>query len=113
MIENIIFYFICIFFSFIAFGAIWSHRYKHTKIFVTILVIIPAIFGLLYLSKANIASLLDIREIFSYLSYSGNQMAGRGKMLLVTILIFFIIAYFTIIICLLFQIKKRITKRCS
>ena len=64
-----------------------------------------------YVNNISPTSLLDIRELFSYLSYDGSQFAGRIRMAMVTILVFGIIAFVTI--SLLLQLQKRITMRSS
>ena len=66
-----------------------------------------------YAYNISILSMLDIRELFSYLSYDGSQFSGRIHMTQVTALVFGIIAFFTVTISLLLQIKKRITNRSS
>jgi len=108
MIENIIFYFACLLFALIGLGAIWKHRHDHTKIFFLIFIGTPIILGILFIGGINTLAALDIRELFTYVKEAEAQIDSRNRMILVTCIIFSIIAYLIITICLLLQTKKRI-----
>ena len=61
------------------------------------------------MSGINILIAIDIREMFTYVKEASMQIESRNRMILVTCIIFSIIAYLTITICLLLQTKKYMT----
>ena len=112
MIENLIFYFICFFFALIGLGVIWTKRESYTKLFIILFMGIPFAFIIIsYAGNIHTMSLLDIRELLSYVSKDNNQLTGRGRMLMVTLIIFSIIVFLTVTINLLLQLKNRITRQ--
>jgi hypothetical protein len=108
MIENIIFYGICVFFSLIALGAIWPRRYERTKLLLSFVLGVPAGLAVLIIAGYDALSVLDIRELFRYMGLDHNQLYGRARALLVGLLVMGIVAYFTAIECLLIQANRQI-----
>ena len=113
MIENLIFYSICLFFALIGLGASWSARHKYQLTFKAIFVITPIIIFILYLTNPELLKAFDIRVIFKYLDYSEDALPGRIRMFFVTILWFSIIGYLIITLILLTNTIQRITRRSS
>lgn len=110
MIENIIFYSICLFFALIGLGASWSARYKYQLRFKAIFIIAPILVSIVYITDPALLKVFDIRVIFKYLEYKKNGVPGRIRMFFVTILWFGIIGYLTITLILLTNTIQRITR---
>ena len=108
MIENITFYFVSLLFALIGVGALGRHKHDHAKIFFLIFIGVPIILAVLFVAGINAWAVLDIRELFIYVKQAEAQIDSRNRMLLVTCLIFSVIAYLTIALCVLLQTKKRI-----
>ncbi|UZJ43826.1 hypothetical protein OOT55_14335 [Marinimicrobium sp. C6131] len=109
MAENIIFYSICLFFSLIALGAVWSHRYSYTKVYLALFLGIPAALIGVMAAGLDVVSILDVREFFPYTFDADNQLEARGKGVVAVLMIAAVVAFFTSTMCLLIQARKRIT----
>lgn len=106
MVENLIFYGICVFFSLIALGAVWSHRYRHTKVLSIIVVGVPLVLAAFHLSGYSFPALLDIRELFSFMGLYDNMLMGRVRAVIAIFVFFCIVGYITSIEVLLIQTTR-------
>ena len=113
MLENLIFYSICLFFALIGLGASWSARHKYQLWLKAIFILAPIIISMLYLTNPELLKAFDIRVIFKYLDYNPEALPGRIRMFFVTILWLSIIGYLIITLILLANTIQRITRRSS
>ena len=111
MIENVIFYSVCLFFSLIALGAVWGYRYSYTKVYVVLFLGIPAALLGLVAAGTDVMSILDVREFLPYTFGADNQLAARGRGFIAAIMIAGVVAFLTSTMCLLIQARERITRR--
>ena len=111
MIENLIFYSICLFFSLIGLGASWSARHKYQFRLKAIFTIASVIIVIIFITNPELLKVFDIRVVFNYLDYNEHALPARLRMFFVTILWFSIIGYITISLILLINIIQRITSR--
>lgn len=112
MIENIIFYVICFFFSLIGVGAIWSKHDLYTKPFIIYIIGATSFVALLYFNGFNIYQLFDVRHLLGIIDT--NIQSGSRRIMPAILFIFTgVVAYITIVICLSMQLKKRMTRHFS
>ena len=124
MAENIIFYSICFIFSLIGLGAIWEKRYLYTKPFIIYIAGSTMFVIVLHLIGLEISQLFDVRHLISpgdinnqqdprhLFGITDNRSAASLRITPVLAIVFSAVAvYFTILICLILQLKKRITNR--
>ena len=112
MIENIIFYIICFFFSLIGVGAVWSKHNLYTIPFILYIVGTTTFIALLYFNDFNVSQLFDVRHLLGIIDL--NTQPGSRRIMPAILFVFTgVVAYITIIICLLIQLKRHITRRSS
>lgn len=112
MIENIIFYIICFFFSLIGVGVVWSKHNLYIIPFIIYIMAATTFIALLYFNGFNISQLLDVRHLLGIIDI--NRQPGSRRIMPAILFVFTgVVAYITIVICLLIQFKKRITRRFS
>jgi hypothetical protein len=113
MIENIIFYTICFFFSLIGVGAIWSKHNSYTLPFIFYILGSTLFVVFLHFNGFNINQLFDVRHLLGIIDFQNTQAGSRRVMPAILFIFTGVVAYLTIIICLLIQFKRRITRHSS